>query len=197
MKKLTLTLAAALLAASLAACGSAPSSSAPSSSASSSSAPASSAPSSSAPASQAGEAGDVTMASSLEEIMDAVLASVPEDQLPMMMPADLNGGSKYTPLTEENSEYSLGVARDAYAEGIAAESAISAVAHSVCLVRAASADEAAQLAADIEANANPNKWICVGAESKIVKQSGDVVILIMTGADLADQLAAGFDAIPQ
>lgn len=129
--------------------------------------------------------------------MDAVLASVPEDQLPALMPADLNGGEKYAPLTEENSEYNLGVTRDRYAEGIAAEAAMSSVAHSVCLVRANSAEEAEQLAADIEAGADPRKWICVEAESKIVDWSGDVVILIMTGADNADKIHAAFTALAE
>jgi len=139
----------------------------------------------------------VTLSSSLSDIMDTVLASVPEDQMPMLMPADLNGGEKYTALTEENSEYNLGVTNDRYAEGIAADAAMTSVPFSVCLVRANSAEEAEQLAADIEANADPRKWICVEAESKIVDYSGDVVILIMTGADSAEAIHAAFTALAE
>ena len=193
MKKLALTLALALAVAAFAGCTSAPSS-APSS------APGSSTPASEPASEPVSEpaSGDVDLAaSSLEQIMDAVLASASQDELPDLLPADANGGSKYTPLTEENSEYNLGVARDRYVEGIAADAAMSAIPHSVCLVRAASAEEAEALAADIEANANPRKWVCVEAEKKIVEQSGDVVILIMTSSDLADQLAAGFNALAQ
>jgi len=47
----------------------------------------------------------------------------------------------------------------------------------------------------VEANADPRKWVCVEAEKKIVRQSGDVVILIMTSADLADRLDANFQAL--
>ena len=115
----------------------------------------------------------------------------------MLMPADLNGGEKYTALTEENSEYNLGVTNDRYAEGIAADAAMTSVPFSVCLVRANSAEEAEQLAADIEANADPRKWICVEAESKIVDYSGDVVILIMTGADSAEAIHAAFTALAE
>ena len=66
----------------------------------------------------------------------------------------------------------------------------------ICIISAEcrSAQEAEQLAADIEANADPRKWICVEAESKIVDFSGDTVILIMTSADLAEQLHSGFTA---
>lgn len=192
MKKLALTLALIMAVAAFAGCSSAPSSSAPSS-APSSSAPASE-PASEPTSESASQPASEAEPGSLEALMDQVLAAGDAEQIPMLMPADLNGGAKYTPLTEENSEYNLGVTRDRYADGIAAEAAMTSVPFSVCLVKANSAEEAEQLAADIEANADPRKWICVEAESKIVDFSGDTVILIMTSADLAEQLHSGFTA---
>lgn len=186
MKKLAFCLALALALSGLAGCTK-PAASTPSS-----------APASSGASSGSGSASVSVPASiegTLEEIMDRVFEGIPEDEMPMLMPADLNDGKKYMELTADNSEYCVGVGRDAYKEGIAAEAAISSIAHSVCLLRADSAEAAAGLAKDVEANADPRKWICVEAEKKIVSQSGDLVLLIMTGADLADKLDANFQAL--
>lgn len=186
MKKLAITLTALTLALALAACGS----TAGSSSSTASSGAASSSASSSASSESSSAAAVDT--SDLTAVMDALFSGIAEDQMPMLMPQE--DGSKYAPLTEENSEYNTGVALSAYKEGICAEAAISAQAHSVCLLKANSADEAAQLAEDVAANANPNKWICVGAERTIVAYSGDTVLLAMSFNDLAQTVLDNFTA---
>ena len=96
-------------------------------------------------------------------------------------------------LTAENSEYYVGVPSSSYTEGLASDSAIGSIAHSVCLLRAKDADAAAALANDVEAKANPAKWICVTAEKMIVKQKGDLVLLIMASSSNADIISANFD----
>lgn len=98
-------------------------------------------------------------------------------------------------ITEENSEMFLGVAKSEYKEALASDAMINAVAHSVCLVRANSADEAAALAKTIEEKADPRKWICVEAEKKIVTTKGDLVVLIMTYADAAAEIEANFNKL--
>lgn len=183
MKNLAITLTALTLALALAACGS----TAGSSSGTASSGAASSSTSSSTTQSGSTEAVDT---SDLTIVMDALFNGIAEDQMPMLMPQE--DGSKYAPLTEENSEYNTGVALSAYKEGICAEAAMSAQSHSVCLLKANSAEDAAQLAKDVAANANPNKWICVGAERTIVAYSGDTVLLAMSYNDLAQTVLDNF-----
>lgn len=180
MKKLALTLTALTLALALAGCGA--------SNAGSSSMGTSSAPSSMVQSgdSQSAASGDLT------SVMDSLFDGVAEDQMPMLMPQE--DGSKYAPLTADNSEYNVGVALDAYKEGICAEAAMSAQAHSVCLLKANSADEAAQLAKDVAAGANPRKWVCVEAERTIVAYSGDTVLLAMSYNDLAQTVLDNFKA---
>lgn len=188
MKKLAITLTALTLALALAACGSTAGSS--SSTASSSAASSSSSASSSASSESSSAAAVDT--SDLTAVMDALFSGIAEDQMPMLMPQE--DGSKYAPLTEENSEYNTGVALSAYKEGICAEAAMSAQAHSICLLKANSAEEAAKLAEDVAANANPNKWICVSAERTIVAYSGDTVLLAMSFNDLAQTVLDNFTA---
>ncbi|MDM8199953.1 hypothetical protein [Allofournierella massiliensis] len=188
MKKLAITLTALTLALALAACGSTAGSS--SSTASSGAASTSSSASSSASSESSSTAAVAT--SDLTSLMDALFSGIAEDQMPMLMPQE--DGSKYAPLTEENSEYNTGVALSAYKEGICAEAAMSAQAHSICLLKANSAEEAAKLAEDVAANANPNKWICVSAERTIVAYSGDTVLLAMSFNDLAQTVLNNFTA---
>ena len=186
MKKLAITLTALTLALALAACGSTAGSSSSTATSGAASSSASSSTSSESSSTAAVDTSDLT------SLMDALFSGIAEDQMPMLMPQE--DGSKYAPITEENSEYNTGVALSAYKEGIYAEAAISAQAHSVCLLKANSADEAAQLAEDVAANANPNKWICVGAERTIVAYSGDTVLLAMSFNDLAQTVLDNFTA---
>ena len=129
-------------------------------------------------------AGAAMLEGSLEEILAKVYDGVSD--MPMTMEQEL---------TEENSEYHLGVARSEYAEGIASDAAVNAIPFSVCLMRAEDADKAAALAEAVEENANPCKWVCVEAETVLVDRIGDVVILIMADQQMADQLSANFKAL--
>ncbi len=156
--------------------------------ASSAPAPASSAPAPSAPASSAAASGDSALAGSLEDLMAQMYNGISADEMPMVGNIEL---------TEDNSEYCTGVPRSQYTEGLASDAMINAQAHSVCLLRAESAEAAETLAADVEAKANPGKWICVTAEKTIVDRIDNVVILIMTSADLADRIHANFQALAQ
>lgn len=132
-----------------------------------------------------GESSENAEKSELETLVDSLYDGISQDNLPMLMT---------TPLTEENAEYMAGVPMSDFKEGVASEAAISAVAHSVVLLRANSAEEAADLAAKVEENADPRKWVCVEAEKVIVKTHDDLVLLIMSSTDNADTIAANFDA---
>lgn len=80
-------------------------------------------------------------------------------------------------------------------KGLASEAMIGSIAHSVVAIRVPEGESAKDVASQVKANANPRKWICVEAEKVIVKRHKQTVLLIMTTADAADQIAANFDAL--
>ena len=190
MKKLSIALAAILAVSMLAGCGNSNSGST-STSASTSSSMSSSI---SASTSQADSDNSAVNTSTLDAIMDKMYTDV---ELPMMlkpMPAAEDSASEYTVLTADNAEYMTGVSADEFSAGIAADAAVTSIAHSVVLLQAKSADDAAALAESVAEKANPMKGLCVGAERVIVAYSGDVVLLVMSQNDFAQPLLNSFTA---
>lgn len=179
MKKLAMILASIMAVSMLAACGT-------------SNSDVASGPTSTSGSVSSSVTSQVAQDTDLNTVMDKLFENLPEDQVPMMMTNP--DGSKYAALTDENSEYNVGVSRDSYVEGICAEAAINVQAHSVCLVKAESPEKAAELAKQISEKANPNKWICVGAEHETVAYAGDTVLLSMTFNTLAQPILDNFKA---
>lgn len=110
---------------------------------------------------------------SLEELMTKVYADIPEEERPMML---MN-----TEVTEENIEYYLGTKDIEYEEALASESGVGSIAHSVVLIRTKENADIEAIKDAIKENVNPQKWICVGVaeEDVIIKNKGDLIILIM------------------
>ena len=129
----------------------------------------------------------------LEEIMDTILGSFGEGELPELTPAEMLDGHKYLPLNADNGEAYVGTT--AFIDGIAADAAINVVPFSVCLLRAENAEKAAALATEVEQKADPRKWICAAAETKMVATVDDMVLLVMTEKATAEKIVANFEAL--
>ena len=85
-----------------------------------------------------------------------------------------------------------------YNDGSIAASAsamIGSIAHSVVLLKLPADADVAAVAADIEANMDPRKWICVEAEATLVKTSGQYVLMAMSSQDAVDAISANFDTV--
>lgn len=121
---------------------------------------------------------------SLEEIFDTILTDVKD------LPAVSN-----VPVNSENFESYLFVKPIEGAEALASEGMINAVAHSAVLLRVPEGTDAAAVAKDIEANANPRKWVCVEAEKTTVSVHGNTILLVMSFADTTDAITANFDTL--
>ena len=119
-------------------------------------------------------AADVTI-DDLYMLADKLYEGIAPEDMPMVGTMEL---------MSENFEYSAFVPyKDSY---LAVESMpmIGAMPHSVVIVKAESAEAATALAADMEANANPRKWICVGARSVKSASKGNLAILVMTSVEV-------------
>ncbi len=79
------------------------------------------------------------------------------------------------------------------AEALSSDAMMSSVAHSVVLLRVPKGSDAEAIAADIEKNANPLKWVCVSAKKVVVKSTGNLILLVMSSEANADIIAKNFE----
>ena len=129
--------------------------------------------------------GEKQVEGTLEEIMTKVYADIPEDERPMLL--------TNIEVDEENIENYLGTKDIGYEEVLASESAAGSIPHSVVLVRMKDGANIEEAKKEIEENANPRKWICVEAEDVVVKNKGNLIILIMSSSDYAQKIENSFD----
>ncbi len=72
---------------------------------------------------------------------------------------------------------------------------IGSIAHEVVLVEVPEGTDAAAFAAEMEANLNPMKWVCVEPENTWVNASGNYVVSVMSSADMANAVLANFNTV--
>ena len=131
--------------------------------------------------------GEKNLKGSLEEIMNKVYASIPEEERPMML--------TNIEVTKENVEMYLGTADIEFEEALASESATGSIAHSVVLVRVKDNANVEATKEKIENSINPRKWICVEAEEVEVESKGNLIILIMASEMNAEKIEIEFDKL--
>ena len=129
--------------------------------------------------------GEKNIEGSLEDIMTSLYAGISEDNLPM--------GLSNMEVNSENVESFIGTANVKYTEALANESMVGAIAHSVVLVRLEDSQDPAAAVEEIKNKVDPRKWICVEASNVVVKNKGNLVVLIMSNEELAPKLEANFD----
>lgn len=118
----------------------------------------------------------------MEEIMAALLDNVSYEMMTGEMTAD-----------DDSFQYYFFIDPIENSENIISESLIGSVAHSICVLRVPDDADAAAIAADIEANMNPSKWICVTAEKAEVLRDGNLIVMIMSFEDIATAIEANFE----
>ncbi len=87
-------------------------------------------------------------------------------------------------LTDESFEYSAFIPYDSSYLAVESMPMMGSQPHSVVIVEAKTAEEAKKIAADMQANADPRKWICVGARSVKSASKDNRAILVMTSVEV-------------
>lgn len=119
----------------------------------------------------------------LDTIMTKLYANVDEDKLPMML--------ANTEITKDNLQSFTGLEKLDYTSGIASESQVGSIAHSVVLLRIKDVSNVETIKEDIKKNINPRKWVCVGVENVTVDNIGDVIVIILND-DIGEQIHTNF-----
>lgn len=122
---------------------------------------------------------------SLNEMMDTILSGI--DELPMV-------GN--TEIEENNFSYFLFIDAIKGAKALASDAMIRITPHSVVLLSVPEGTDVASVAKDIEANANPAKWVCAIAEKVAVTYKNNLILLVMSSEELTDAIVANFEALP-
>ena len=122
-----------------------------------------------------------TVSGTLPEIIDKIYAAADLDA----ETRDFVDSDVYGPVTmeidAESMVYYFGVEIPDAEEAVFSEPMMNANPFSVCLVRVKDGTDVDALKADIKANADPRKWICVGVEDSDVRVEsiGNVILLVM------------------
>lgn len=88
-------------------------------------------------------------------------------------------------ITKENEMGFLGANGIPYERAIASEPNLNPTLYSLCLLKVAEDEDAAEVAKQVKKSANPMKWVCTGLSSDdvYVDYADDVVILVMSARD--------------
>lgn len=103
-------------------------------------------------------------------------------------------GLENTELTAELASAILGTEEVAFTEGLVSVPMMSSVAYQCVLLRVDEADveSAKQKILD---SADPDKWVCVSAETVLVENRGNVIFFIMASKEEAYALSKAFQGV--
>lgn len=131
----------------------------------------------------------IANAEDLSKLVDSIYAGV-TDEMPgvMSQPIDVTDADMVSYMTGlENG--------DELEYLVVSEPMMSSQAYSLVLAKVKSGANASKVAETMKTNIDTRKWICVTAEKVYATNSGDVVFLIMTKADLAESVLNSFKTL--
>ncbi len=131
----------------------------------------------------------INSAEDLTTLIDSIYAGV-TDEMPGVMSQPID-------VTDKDSvNYMTGLENgDELEYLVVSEPMMSSQAYSLVVAKVKSGVNASKVAETMKTNINTRKWICVTAEKLYATNSGDVVFLVMTRADLAQSVFNSFKTL--
>ena len=127
---------------------------------------------------------------SLQDIMTALYTNADLD-------ADFREGLDYfemLEITDDLESYILGTDEITYTEGVVSMPKMSSVAYQCVLLRVDEAD-VENAKETLKNSADPDKWVCVSAETTLIESRGDVIFFIMSSKDVAYAMNSAFQSL--
>lgn len=120
----------------------------------------------------------------LEGSLSEIMASLYENaELDQGFRDSLDGYETYE-LTDEMEVSVLGTDEITYKEAVVSMPMMSSTAYQCVLLRVEE-DDVETVKQSLKTNANPDKWVCVSAETTLIESRGDVIFFIMCDKDTA------------
>lgn len=130
-------------------------------------------------------------ADNLEGSLSEIMASLYENaQLDQDFRDSLDGFETYE-LTDELEVSILGTDEITYKEGVVSMPMMSSKAYQCVLLRVEE-DDVETVKQSLKTNADPDKWVCVSAETTLIESRGDVIFFIMCDKDIAYAMNSAF-----
>ncbi len=97
--------------------------------------------------------------------------------------------------TEDNCSWYFFIAPIEGAEAVVSEPFIGSIPHFAGLLRVPQGTDPEQVRSDIEEHLDPRKWVCVEAEKTAVLRRDDLILTVMSDADVVSKITANFAAL--
>lgn len=97
-------------------------------------------------------------------------------------------------LTDDLKSSVLGTDEITYTEGVVSMPMMSSIAYQCVLLRVDEAD-VEKVKQTLKDNANPDKWVCVSAETTLIESRGNVIFFIMSAKNEAYALNEAFQKL--
>lgn len=137
------------------------------------------------------EAAPAELTGTLEEIASEIYSHTTKVEMDLSEPMEIDLTDEYAVSSFLGVSASIGSIERA----VVSEPPISAIAYSMCLVKAKDGTDIEALKKEILEGVNYRKWLCVAAEKILVASCGNVIMMVMASEETVDDVYNAFNTV--